>query len=107
MEEVVDQNSKPTYADERIEQLDQYVKNGGKLVTKMKSLKIKALPKDLTSAIEVDITSLELNGNIRVEDVKAPNIEILNSPRIPIASVVMTRQLKQEEASAAKDEKKK
>ena len=30
MEEVVDQNSKPTYADERIEQLDQYVKNGGK-----------------------------------------------------------------------------
>ena len=27
--------------------------------------------------------------------------EILNSPRIPIASVVMTRQLKQEEATAA------
>jgi len=27
------------------------------------------------------------------------NIEILNSPRIPIASVVMTRQLKQEEAT--------
>ncbi|MBP7346987.1 MAG: 50S ribosomal protein L25, partial [Sediminibacterium sp.] len=83
------------------------VKGGGKLVTKMKSLKIKALPKDLTSTIEVDITSLELNGNIRVEDVKTPNMEILNSPRIPIASVVMTRQLKQEEATAAKDEKKK
>jgi len=31
----------------------------------------------------------------------------LNSPRIPIASVVMTRQLKQAEATAAKDEKKK
>jgi large subunit ribosomal protein L25 len=31
-------------------------------------------------------------------------MEILNSPRIPIATVVMTRQLKQEEA---KDEKKK
>lgn len=83
------------------------VKGGGKLVTKMKSLKIKALPKDLTSTIEVDITNLELNGNIRVEDVKTPNMEILNSPRIPIASVVMTRQLKQEEATAAKDEKKK
>jgi len=80
------------------------VKEGGKLVTKMKSLKIKALPKDLTSTINVDVTNLELNGNIRVEDVKAPNIEILNSPRIPIASVVMTRQLKQEEA---KEEKKK
>jgi large subunit ribosomal protein L25 len=77
------------------------VKAGGKLVTKMKSLKVKALPKDLKENIEVDITNLELNGNIRVEDVKAEGIEILNSPRIPIASVVMTRQLKQEEATAA------
>lgn len=83
------------------------VKEGGKLVTKMKALKVKTFPKDLKENISVDITSLELNGNIRVEDVKADNMEILNSPRIPIASVVMTRQLKQEEASAAKDEKKK
>ncbi len=83
------------------------VKGGGKLVTKMKSLKVKALPKDLTSTITVDITNLDLNGNIRVEDVKAANIEILNSPRIPIASVVLTRQLKQDEATATKEEKKK
>lgn len=30
IEDVVEQNSKPEYADERIAQLDQYVKNGGK-----------------------------------------------------------------------------
>ena len=83
------------------------VKEGGKLVTKMKALKVKTLPKNLKENITVDITNLELNGNIRVEDVKADDMEILNSPRIPIASVVMTRQLKQEEATAAKDEKKK
>ena len=83
------------------------VKGGGKLVIKMKSLKVKTLPKFLKEAIEVDITTLELNGNIRVEDVKDENYEILNSPRIPIASVVMTRQLKQEEATAEKDAKKK
>ncbi|MDF2192257.1 50S ribosomal protein L25 [Paraflavitalea sp. CAU 1676] len=76
------------------------VKAGGKLITKIKSLKIKTLPKFLKENIEVDLTSLELNGNIRVEDVVAPGYEILNSPRIPIASVVMTRQLKQEEATA-------
>ncbi|MFN5334152.1 MAG: 50S ribosomal protein L25 [Bacteroidota bacterium] len=79
------------------------VKAGGKLVTKMKALKVKTLPKYLKESIEVDLTSLELNGNIRVEDVKVDNYEVMNSPRIPIASVVMTRQLKQEEA---KDEKK-
>jgi len=78
------------------------VKEGGKLITKMKSLKVKSLPKYLKEFIEVDTTNLQLNGNIRVEDVKIDNIEILNSPRIPIASVVMTRQLKQEEAAAPK-----
>ena len=83
------------------------VKEGGKLVIKIKSLKVKALPKDLVETINVDITNLALNANIRVEDVKAPGLEIMNSPRIPIASVVMTRQLKQEEATAAKEVKKK
>jgi len=78
------------------------VKGGGKLVIKMKSLNVKTLPKYLKETIEVDITNLELNANIRVEDVKDPNFEIMNSPRIPIASVVMTRQLKQEEATAEK-----
>jgi large subunit ribosomal protein L25 len=75
------------------------VKDGGKLITKMKALKVKTFPKFLKENIEVDLTELELNGNVRVEDVKAEHYEILNSPRIPIASVVLTRQLKQEEAA--------
>jgi large subunit ribosomal protein L25 len=78
------------------------VKAGGKLVTKMKSFKVKTLPKYLREFIEVDLTKLELNENVRVEDVKLENIEVLNSPRIPIASVTMTRQLKQEESAAPK-----
>ena len=77
------------------------VKEGGKLIAKMKSLKVKTLPKYLKENIEVDLTNLELNGNVRVEDVKVDNYEILNSPRIPIASVVLTRELKQEETPAA------
>jgi large subunit ribosomal protein L25 len=77
------------------------VKDGGKLITKMKALKIKTFPKFLRENIEVDLTQLELNGNVRVEDVKSENYEILNSPRIPIASVVLTRVLKQEEAAVA------
>jgi large subunit ribosomal protein L25 len=75
------------------------VKGGGKLETKMKTLRVKTYPRFLKENIEVDLTNLELNQNIRVEDVKDENLEILNSPRIPIASVVMTRQLKQEEAT--------
>ncbi|MBS1738148.1 MAG: 50S ribosomal protein L25 [Bacteroidetes bacterium] len=77
------------------------VKEGGKLAIKMKSLKIKTTPEFLSENIEMDLSALNLNENVRVQDVKAPNMEILNSPRIPIASVTMTRQLKQEEAKAA------
>ena len=75
------------------------VKAGGKLVTKIKSLKVKTLPKFLRENIEIEISHLELNDNLRVQDVKAENMEVLNSPRIPIASVTLTRQLKQEEAT--------
>jgi len=78
------------------------VKAGGKLVTKMKSIKVKTLPKFLKEFIEVDLSELQLNENVRVENIIAENMEVMNSPRIPIASVTMTRQLKQEEASAPK-----
>jgi large subunit ribosomal protein L25 len=82
------------------------IKAGGKLVVKLKSLKVKAFPKDLREFIELDITKLELNENIRVQDVQVPNIELMNPPRIPVASIVMTRLLKQEETEAAKADKK-
>jgi large subunit ribosomal protein L25 len=85
----------------KFEGTPQGVKEGGKLVTKIKSLKVKTLPKYLVENIEVNIDDLKLNENIRVQDVKPENMEVMNSPRIPIASVTMTRQLKQEEAKAA------
>ena len=75
------------------------VKEGGKLHIKMKALKVKTYPKYLREHIDVNIDNLELNGNVRVEDVQVENYEILNSPRIPIASVTLTRELKQEEAA--------
>lgn len=76
------------------------VKAGGKLEIRLKAVKIKTYPKYLRENIEVDLTNLELNANIRVQDIPSENLEIMNSPRIPIASVTMTRQLKQEEAAA-------
>ncbi|HEY0066499.1 MAG TPA: 50S ribosomal protein L25 [Flavisolibacter sp.] len=78
------------------------VKAGGRLVTKMKALKVKTYPKHLKEQIEVNVEAIEIGGNIRVEDVKTENYEVLNSPRIPIASVVTTRALRQEEAAAPK-----
>ena len=76
------------------------VKAGGRMVAKMKTLKVKTYPKYLKEQIEVNIEHLEIGDNLRVEEVKMENYEILNSPRIPIVSVVTTRALRQEEATA-------
>ena len=75
------------------------VKEGGRLVLKMKALKVKTYPKYLREQIEVKVDDLQIGENIRVEDVQVENYEIMNSPRIPVASVTLTRELKQEEAA--------
>lgn len=76
---------------------------GGHFVPKMKYLKVRTFPKYLVENIEVDITDMKLNDNIRVEDVHREHLEIMNAPRQPIASVVLTRALKQEETAAKKE----
>jgi large subunit ribosomal protein L25 len=82
------------------------VKAGGRFVPKLKTLKVRTYPKYLKEAIEVSIDSLQIGENIRVEDVLAENMEIMNSPRIPVASVVTTRALRQAETEEAKAGKK-
>ncbi len=82
------------------------VKEGGRLQLRLKKVKVRTFPKFLTDGIKVDLTDLELNGNMRIEDVKAENMEIMMSGRQPVASVVMTRALRQAETEAAKAGKK-
>lgn len=81
------------------------VKAGGRLQLRLKKVKVRAYPKHLTDGIKVDLTNLELNGNLRVEDIKAENMEIMMPGRQPVASVVMTRALRQAETEAAKGKK--
>lgn len=80
------------------------VQAGGRLEQKMKTLRIRTYPKFLQDVIEVDVTNLKLNHNLRVEDVINENYEFMNSPRQPIASVVTTRALRQAEGSGTAEE---
>ncbi|RYZ39441.1 MAG: 50S ribosomal protein L25, partial [Sphingobacteriales bacterium] len=78
------------------------VKAGGRFEVKMKTIKVRTLPKYLVEAIEVNIEKLQIGGNVRVQDVVSDNMEVMNSPRIPVASVVTTRALRQAETDEAK-----
>lgn len=77
------------------------VKNGGKLVQRLKKLSIKALPKDLVDKATLDITDREINKTARIGDINIANVEVLGSKSIPIATIASPRALK----TAATDDK--
>ncbi|MCY1523619.1 General stress protein CTC [compost metagenome] len=78
------------------------VKMGGKLVQKLRNLRVKALPKHMPQVVEVSIATMEVGNLFRVRDLKATDYVILNTPEDTIVSVGMSRALKQAETEAAK-----
>jgi large subunit ribosomal protein L25 len=78
------------------------VKMGGKLIQKLRKLRVKAFPKDMPQYVEVAMESLELGKSVRVEELNFPNFQITNNADDTIVSVVMSRALKQAEQEAAK-----
>ncbi|UOE48476.1 50S ribosomal protein L25/general stress protein Ctc [Mucilaginibacter sp. SMC90] len=81
------------------------VKVGGKLVQKLRKLRIKALPKDHLDAIEVSIESLEVGKSVKVSDIKLDNLVITNAKEDTIVSVTTSRALRQAEQEAAQGKK--
>jgi large subunit ribosomal protein L25 len=77
---------------------------GGKLVIKLRSVKIKALPEKMPENIVLDVSKLELGKSIKVASIEAENFEILNNPRVTVASVEIPRTLKGEDVAAGDEE---
>ncbi len=77
------------------------VKAGGRLLQKMRKMRVKAMPEKLVSEVVVDVTNLEVGKSVRVRDVKIEGVEFLLSPATPIASVEITRALRAAAAAAA------
>jgi large subunit ribosomal protein L25 len=77
------------------------VREGGKLVKRLRTLKVKGFPKDMPDAIEVDISSLGLGKSIKVREVSAGKLEIMNAISIPVAAVEVPRDVKTKEGEAA------
>ncbi len=68
---------------------------------------MKALPNEMPSAIEVDITALDLGKSIKIKELGEQKYTILNAVSNPIVSVEIPRALKSQMVEAAKDAKKK
>lgn len=78
------------------------VRAGGKLVQKLRKLRVKALPANMPQQIEVSLTPLEVGKSVRVDQIKIENAKVLNNGDDTIVSVIMSRALRQAEQEAAK-----
>ena len=78
------------------------VKIGGKLVQKLRKLRVKALPKDMPQHVEVSISKIDVGKSVGVGSLKFDNFSITNNPEDTIVSVTMSRALKQAENDAKK-----
>jgi large subunit ribosomal protein L25 len=78
------------------------VRAGGKLVTKLRKLKVKAFLKDLPDFITIDITPLEIGMGVKVREVSVPGLTLLDAQNVDVVAVTATRASRQ----AADDSKK-
>lgn len=80
------------------------VKEGGKLIQKVREILIKTTPENLVDELSVDVSDMALGGTKRVKDITVnENIAILNSINIPVASIEIPRALKSASAKAEKE----
>lgn len=70
------------------------LQKGGKLVSKLRKLKVVALPGNMPDVIEVDISTLDLGKSVKVGAIKQDNFTILNNPLVTIASIDIPRALR-------------
>ena len=78
------------------------VKQGGKLITNLRKLKVKAFPAKLPDEINVDITPLAIGQSVKIGDLKLDGVEFLDSPNNIIVGVRITRNVVETPAEAAK-----
>ncbi|NJN26323.1 MAG: 50S ribosomal protein L25/general stress protein Ctc [Cyclobacteriaceae bacterium] len=77
---------------------------GGKLLVKLRKVTIKAVPGNMPESISMDISGLSLGKSLKVSNIEAKDFEILNNPRITIATVEIPRTLKAGEQEEEEEE---
>lgn len=81
------------------------VKEGGKLISQMRKVKVKTTPDILVDKVYVDISELELGNSVRVRDIDFPEgMEVMTTLATPVAIVEVPRALKSAEAAKEAEE---
>lgn len=69
---------------------------GGKLIKRYRKMKVNGFYTDIPDFITVDISKLEINDTIYIEDIAEKNFKIMENPANAVVSVVATRNIEEE-----------
>lgn len=78
------------------------VADGGILQHKLRTLRVRIKPEDMVEHFTLDVRSLQLDKSMKVSALQVGDIEVLDSPSIPIASVISPRTLRSAKTLAVK-----
>ena len=70
------------------------VQKGGKLVTRIRKLRVKGNAENIPDYIDIDVTTLDLGKSVRVRDITPSGYELLESGSNPVASIEIPRALR-------------
>lgn len=76
------------------------VKAGGKLLKKMRTVKVKGLAEKIPDSVTLDVTNLNIGDSIKVNDIKIDGITMLDIPTSTVISVKVTRNVAEETPAA-------
>ena len=72
------------------------VLRGGKLVKKVRKLKVRGLLQDVPEEIPVDISGLNIDNSVKVNELHIDNITFVENPNSIVAAVLSTRNVEAE-----------
>lgn len=77
------------------------ITQGGRLVQKLRKMKVKALAKDMPDFIEINVANLNIGQSVRVSEIKLPGVEFLDTLNGVIVGVQTTRVVVEEATKSA------
>ena len=72
------------------------VRNGGKLIRKMRKIAVNGPVEKLPDALTIDVSKMEIGDTVRVADVSIDGLTMLDKPNITIVAVRVTRNVVEE-----------
>jgi large subunit ribosomal protein L25 len=78
----------------KVEGFAKGIRNGGKLKMNLRTLKVKAMVKNLPDTININVTDLDIGQSYKVASLERENLEFLNAKAVPVVTIMITRAAK-------------